>query len=157
MDVDAGARDALYQLVVGGGHLNSPGSARQSNGNRCPFVEQGTIAIRWDGEASPCLGLLHDYKTYLYRFERFVQHYSVGNLAQQSLAAIWNAPEHLSFRDRAEVRFLPLHALRRLRFPEVKRRRLFRQLISELRRLPLGAGRNSLSLTAYAHSPIGGV
>ena len=33
--------------------------------NTCPFVEKGSLSIRWDGEVSPCIPLLHTHSSFL--------------------------------------------------------------------------------------------
>jgi len=71
--------------------------------NRCPFIESGAAAIRWDGSFSPCLPLLHDCVAYLESRERFLHHWAVGNITERSLSELWNDPAHLDFRRRVEA------------------------------------------------------
>jgi len=33
--------------------------------NSCPFIEQGSISIRWDGAVSPYLPLMHTHNSFL--------------------------------------------------------------------------------------------
>ena len=42
-------------------------AGRQGDGraNACPFVEKGSVSVRWDGAISPCLPLLHTHRSYL--------------------------------------------------------------------------------------------
>ena len=67
-----------------------------------PFIEKGSLAIRWDGDVSPCLALLHDHKAYLHKYERSLKRHVVGNVLEQSIKDIWNKPEYLSFRKRIQ-------------------------------------------------------
>ncbi|MGD1119791.1 MAG: radical SAM protein [Dehalococcoidales bacterium] len=73
--------------------------------NRCPFISKGAGAIRWDGDFSPCLPLLHSvtsYLDYLRNDRRYSRHWAVGNIKERSLLDLWNAPEHIAFRERVQ-------------------------------------------------------
>jgi len=103
MDLDALNQDVMHPAIIGGLPLNLEAEASASEReDRCPFIEKGSIAIRWDGQVSPCLALLHDHRSYLDRFERSVRHYSVGDLSRQYVAEIWSDPEYVSFRERVQ-------------------------------------------------------
>lgn len=74
--------------------------------NHCPFIENGMAAINWEGGLSPCLPLLHDHTSYrghLRYNERFSRRWAVGNVVQSSLLDLWNAPEHIAFRERVQA------------------------------------------------------
>jgi|WetSurMetagenome_2_1015567.scaffolds.fasta_scaffold38266_4 MoaA/NifB/PqqE/SkfB family radical SAM enzyme len=102
MDMDALDDDAVHPAMLRGLPLRLAKGTLIERNDRCPFIEKGAIAIRCDGQVSPCLPLLHDHRTYLDRFERSLRHYSVGDISQQPLSEIWNNPEHLSFRERVQ-------------------------------------------------------
>jgi MoaA/NifB/PqqE/SkfB family radical SAM enzyme len=102
IDINAMTREVLYQMMHSGHPLNFAGADLGEGNDRCPFVEKGSMAIRWDGNVSPCLPLLHDHKTFLYGYERSLRHYEVGNVMEQNLYDLWNLPEYLSFRDRLQ-------------------------------------------------------
>lgn len=77
--------------------------ARQELGlgaNACPFVEKGSISVRWDGAVSPCLPLLHRHESYLDDQLRHSHSFLVGNLNQHSLLDIWNDPAYVKIRER---------------------------------------------------------
>jgi len=82
--------------------LSIAGGSLGEGNNRCPFVEKVSLAVRWDGDVSPCLALLHDHTAYLHRYERSLKRHVVGNVLQQSIEDIWNKPEYLSFRRRIQ-------------------------------------------------------
>jgi MoaA/NifB/PqqE/SkfB family radical SAM enzyme len=108
MDVNPTTREVFYQALRGNHSLGIAGGDLSGRNNRCPFVENGALAIRWDGDVSPCLALLHDHKHYLYKYERSLKRHAIGNVAAQSVADIWNQPEYLSFRRRVqEFNFSP--------------------------------------------------
>jgi radical SAM protein with 4Fe4S-binding SPASM domain len=94
--------EAFYQAMRGNNSLTIAGSSLGERNNRCPFIEKGALAIRWDGDVSPCLALLHDHKAYLYRYERSLKRHVVGNVLDQNIEQIWNKPEYLSFRSRLQ-------------------------------------------------------
>ena len=68
--------------------------------NTCPFVEKGSISIRWDGAVSPCLPLLHSHESYLDETKRQNHSFSVGNITEHSLFDIWNDPPYVQLRER---------------------------------------------------------
>ncbi len=108
MDVSPTTREAVYQVLRGDHALNFAGGSLGTSNNRCPFIEKGALAIRWDGDASPCLALMHDHKMYLYQYERSIKRHVVGNVLNQSVGQIWNKPEYLTLRSRLqEFNFSP--------------------------------------------------
>jgi MoaA/NifB/PqqE/SkfB family radical SAM enzyme len=108
MDVGPMTREAIYQALRGDHALSFAGGSLGESNNRCPFIEKGSLAIRWDGDASPCLALMHDHKMYLYGYERKIKRHSVGNVLNQSIEEIWNKPEYLALRSRLqEFNFSP--------------------------------------------------
>ena len=66
----------------------------------CPFVEKGSVSVRWDGAVSPCLALLHDHESYLDNHVRKSQAFSIGSLKDRSLFELWNAPDYKALRER---------------------------------------------------------
>ena len=74
----------------------------------CRFIEEGHCFIRWDGDVSPCMGLLHTADTYLGDHKRRIRHHAFGNVQEQSLREIWNSEEYQSFRQRVhEFKYAP--------------------------------------------------
>jgi len=108
MDINPTTRDALYEAMRGNHSLHISGANFVERNNRCPFSEKSALAIRWDGDISPCLALLHDHTSYLHGYERSFRHYSAGNVKEQTLEEIWNGPEYTEFRKRLqEFNFSP--------------------------------------------------
>ena len=68
----------------------------------CPFIEKGSLSIRWDGGISPCLPLLHDHTSYLDERERRIKAHIVGNIAAASLESLWYDPHYAAFRQRVQ-------------------------------------------------------
>jgi len=102
IDVNPTTREAFYQAMRNGRSLNIAGGSLGEKNNRCPFLERGSTAIRWDGDVSPCLALLHNHRMYFYKYERTLKHYAVGNVLKQSVGDIWMEPEYLVFRKRLQ-------------------------------------------------------
>ena len=108
IDINPTTRNAFYQAMRGDHTLSIAGANLGENYNRCPFIEKGSLAIRWDGNVSPCLALLHDHSSYLYRYKRSIKHHAWGKVSEQDIQSIWNSPEYLSFRTRIrEFNFSP--------------------------------------------------
>jgi MoaA/NifB/PqqE/SkfB family radical SAM enzyme len=102
IDINAMTREVLYQIMLSSHPLSIAGTDLGEGNDRCPFIEKGATAIRWDGEISPCLPLLHDHKTFMNGYERSLRRYAVGNVMGQNLYDLWNLPEYLSFRERVQ-------------------------------------------------------
>jgi len=66
----------------------------------CPFVEKGSISVRWDGMVSPCMPLLYTYTSYLDDKVRHNQEYAVGSIMKERLQEIWENPEYVALRKR---------------------------------------------------------
>jgi len=96
-------RETLYQVMHSDTHVIPPVSNLQGSNDRCPFIESGAGVIGWDGSFSPCLPLLHSHTSYIFEFERFSRRWAIGNIAEHSLFDLWNAPEHLAFRERVQT------------------------------------------------------
>jgi hypothetical protein len=77
---------------------------------QCRFIQDRTTFVRWDGQVSPCMGLLHPYKTYLYGNERKIYSYALGDIRRSTLRKIWNSKEYRAFRERLRAfEFSPCH------------------------------------------------
>jgi MoaA/NifB/PqqE/SkfB family radical SAM enzyme len=70
MDINAMTREAFYQIMLSSHPLSIAGTDLGEGNDRCPFIDKGATAIRWDGDVSPCLPLLHDHKTFMNGYER---------------------------------------------------------------------------------------
>ena len=100
LDVDETTWEPIMNLLRGNYHVDFFGDDLGREVNTCPFIERGSLTVRWDGRVSPCWELLYDHTSYLGDRERRVQAYHVGNLRTQSLPDIWNDEEYAAFRER---------------------------------------------------------
>lgn len=100
MDMDPTTQSSLCEMMntrietVVGKHDYPAGM------NVCPFINNQSTSIRWDGKVSPCLPLLHSYESYLDDNLRRSYAFSVGDVNGQCLFDIWNDPFYTKLRER---------------------------------------------------------
>jgi MoaA/NifB/PqqE/SkfB family radical SAM enzyme len=102
MDWDPLTKDALAEVYAKKYRLELAGYEGHRAVDSCPFVEQGSTAIRWDGSVHPCLPLLHTNQDYLEKRLRRAQAYAVGNVLEQDLLAIWGDKSYAELRERIQ-------------------------------------------------------
>lgn len=66
----------------------------------CRFVHEDCVAVRWDGEVSPCLPLMHAHQCYVLGREKRMRPCHFGNARESSLPDIWRSPQYAAFRER---------------------------------------------------------
>ncbi|MCS6994714.1 MAG: radical SAM protein [Anaerolineales bacterium] len=96
MDLNQATREALFQA------WNTRPGVMFKKHDQCPFIEQRSVSIRWDGGVSPCLALLHSHESYLFEKKRNVSAWVIGNVDETPLPDLWNLPEYRAFRERVE-------------------------------------------------------
>ncbi len=74
---------------------------------RCPFVEEGSFAITFDGKVVPCLFTLHDYRAWIDGREVEVKQLVFGDLEEKGIEEIWWSPEYVAFRARVKIADYP--------------------------------------------------
>lgn len=79
---------------IGGSH---PATANPNG--YCRFVEEGSMAVNWQGDVSPCVPLMHSYTCYILGRKKRIHSCSLGNLNQFDLNEIWNSVEFKHIRD----------------------------------------------------------
>ncbi len=93
----------LAQLArVEAARRGRPGAGPEGDGraDTCPFVERGSVSVRWDGAISPCLPLLHTHRSYL-DFRRRTNHaFAVANINERGLLEAWTVPAYVALRER---------------------------------------------------------
>jgi MoaA/NifB/PqqE/SkfB family radical SAM enzyme len=102
MDVQPQTMNSLADVLKGMNRLELSGGLLNQNTDQCPFVERGSLAVRWDGYVSPCLPLLYTHKHFLDQRERTSREYFVGNVCEQTLPDIWNDGNYLALRKRLQ-------------------------------------------------------
>lgn len=68
----------------------------------CRFVGEGSLAVAWNGEMSPCVALMHDYTCYVLGRKKSIKKYVVGNIKDSSIREIWEQEEFKLFRQRVQ-------------------------------------------------------
>jgi MoaA/NifB/PqqE/SkfB family radical SAM enzyme len=100
MDIQPRTMQALSDVLKDMNQLDFTGAMLNKNIDRCPFVERGSLSIRWDGQVSPCLPLLYTHTHFLDERERTSKEYFVGDVHTHNLADIWNTGEYVELRKR---------------------------------------------------------
>jgi MoaA/NifB/PqqE/SkfB family radical SAM enzyme len=74
----------------------------------CPFIERGSMSIRWDGKVSPCWPLLYTHEHYLGHRLRQSSEYFAGSVLERSVRQIWEDPAYVTLRKKiGEFEFPP--------------------------------------------------
>ena len=102
MDLEPQTLKALGEVMRDLNQLELTGSYLNRNVDQCPFLERGSMAVRWDGKVSPCLPLLYTHEHYLGDRKRTSHEYFVGDLFEKDLLCIWNDPDYRTLRKRLQ-------------------------------------------------------
>jgi MoaA/NifB/PqqE/SkfB family radical SAM enzyme len=100
MEINGQTENILVEALKKGGSLRVAHQDMKLGVNRCPFLEKGSMSIRWDGAVCPCLALLHDHENLLGVRSRKSFAHSMGNANQSGLGEIWRSEEYVSLRER---------------------------------------------------------
>jgi MoaA/NifB/PqqE/SkfB family radical SAM enzyme len=107
-DVDAHTAQSLQGVFSSTASLSLLDVSLSGRNDYCRFAHQGYAAVRWDGQISPCLPLLHDHPVYLRGRRKDVTGYGLGNVNERPLSEVWESPEFARFRARLrEFQFSP--------------------------------------------------
>lgn len=66
--------------------------------NYCPFINEDNCFVKWNGDVSACMQLLHSSYTYLFEEKREVVAKSFGNVNNLPLPDIWRSEEYVKLR-----------------------------------------------------------
>ena len=97
--------DIIRDLAAVGGKSSSISTTQVPfNPHRgyCKFVEEGTIAVNWKGEISPCIALMHNYDVYIRDRKKHINKYNLGQITDNSLYEIWYSKEFKDFRKKVK-------------------------------------------------------
>lgn len=100
MELNRATEAPLAYVLKGPFSVSVAGQRLVQGSCSCPFVEKGSMAIRWDGSASPCLPLLHSHMSFLQERKRAVRSFLVGHVKDRDLLDIWNGPAYAALRER---------------------------------------------------------
>jgi MoaA/NifB/PqqE/SkfB family radical SAM enzyme len=93
---------AVTAILAECGLRYSNGRASTRLEDSCPFVENGSLSVRWDGRVSPCLPLMHSHFAYLGDRRREIREFSFGSVIERRLPEIWNDEDYVQFRQRLQ-------------------------------------------------------
>jgi len=99
IDVSPILFNVLPQLL---GYTSTYGGTEPPVANKngyCRFVEEGSIAVNWQGDVSPCIPLMHSYACYILGREKFFRKCVLGNIRQNNIEDIWHSDEFVRIRD----------------------------------------------------------
>ncbi len=100
LDLDSNSLKPLHDVFDSTTSISLLDIGLSGRNDYCRFAQQGYAAVRWDGQVSPCLSLLHDHPLHLRQRRKDVSHYTLGNVNKSSLRHIWQSPEFTNFRAR---------------------------------------------------------
>ncbi len=103
MDMTEVTQLPIVEMLRGNYTVQTAGGEIGRGTYTCPFVEKGTLAIRWDGAVSPCLPLLHTHDSYLRERVRRTNAYAVGSLSDRNLPDLWQDPAYLALREKLQL------------------------------------------------------
>ncbi len=102
MDWDNLTKDVLSDIFARKYRLELAGYEVNRAVDSCPFIEQGSAAIRWDGSVCPCLPLLHTNQNYFGKQMRGSQAHILGNILERNLLEIWRDTKYADLRKRIQ-------------------------------------------------------
>ena len=100
LDINTLTGESLLSVMRQRHLLSIAGQEVDLGASTCPFIEKGSLSVRWDGAVSPCLSLMHTHVSYLDDHVRKSSAYTVGSLQDRSLADLWNDPAYRALRER---------------------------------------------------------
>jgi MoaA/NifB/PqqE/SkfB family radical SAM enzyme len=100
MDLDKLTVEPLARVPARRDGRSLPGPGWGAQGNACPFVQKGSVSVRWDGAVSPCLPLLHTHRSYLDFRPRTNHSFAVANVNDRTLLEAWGDPAYVGLRER---------------------------------------------------------
>ncbi|MBE2202626.1 MAG: SPASM domain-containing protein [Anaerolinea sp.] len=90
----------LLAAMSSGYNVSFAGSNLGVANDVCTFIENGSLAIGWDGRIAPCPPLLYNHTGYLRGYERASHAHILGNIKEHDLLTLWLDPEYVAYRER---------------------------------------------------------
>ena len=98
IDVGAATMGALHGAFNSTASMSLLDGSLSARNDYCRFAQRGYEVVRWDGEVSPCLSLLHDHPEYIHGRRKDVTRHTFGNIRHTSLKDVWESDEYRRFR-----------------------------------------------------------
>jgi MoaA/NifB/PqqE/SkfB family radical SAM enzyme len=104
MDLTNSTKEAIFNLARLHRRISIMTNEVSAEPCTCRFVREGCAIVRWDGEVSPCMGLLHSHTTFLDRgrIERRISSHTFGNIKTRALNDAWDSAEYRAFRQKVD-------------------------------------------------------
>lgn len=102
MDMEPEYLKPLAELIRGSlqPYLKRSSTLGDVDEDHCPFIREGSAAITWAGDVSPCISLMHSHQCFILGRGKSIRRYSVGNIGQEDIKDIWDKKEYEEFRRR---------------------------------------------------------
>ena len=105
LDVVDATVGPLQRVFNSTASLSFLGGSLSARNDYCRFAHEGYAAVRWDGELSPCLSLLHDHPEFIRGRRKDITRRTFGNVWQTPLQELWEGD---AFRQhRRQLRAFP--------------------------------------------------
>ena len=88
----------VLELLQHSSQMEFPPDRLEGSSGYCPFVNQGSLAVAWDGSASPCVPLMHSYSCFILGRPKSIRKCSFGNVGSESVRDIWDQADFRRFR-----------------------------------------------------------
>ena len=95
---DPGAPWERIRQELGEMPASLPAITWEQSSRYCRFARRRALAVSFRGEAAPCYPLLHSYPCHVFDREKSIHKHILGDIHQESLAAIWQAYQPLRAR-----------------------------------------------------------
>lgn len=102
MDFNDLTAEPLIAAMNSGYNVTFAGNNLGEVNDVCTFIEQGAMAVGWDGRVAPCPPLLYHHVGYIRGYQRESLPHIVGQICQQSLKTLWQSPAYEAYRDRVQ-------------------------------------------------------
>lgn len=105
LDVRTETTGALQRAFNSTASISLLDGSLSGRNDYCRFAQRGYAVVRWDGEVSPCLSLLHSHPEYIHGRRKEITRHRFGNVGDTALKQIWESAEFSRFR--SQLRAFP--------------------------------------------------
>lgn len=102
MDFNELTGEPLLAAFNSGYNVSFAGNNLGELNDVCTFIEQGAMAVGWDGRIAPCPPLLYHHVGYIRGYRRESLAHILGDIHEQSLKTLWQTPAYEAYRDRVQ-------------------------------------------------------
>lgn len=88
----------ILELLQHSTQNSLPAEKVDGSAGYCRFVNEGAMAVSWDGSVSPCISMMHSYDCYVLGRQKSIKKCVYGDVNVDTPLEIWNRPAYLRFR-----------------------------------------------------------